>query len=168
MIAVVLGSVSVRTLARTQPAVSDFCLAHGYAGRTAAQTQLSENSQDIAAKQAALVSEFDINGLKVLVKRREGSLTVSAGLFFRGGIRNITTNNAGIEALMLSASTEASSHFPRTIMRNELARTGTVIGSGVNYDYSALTLATPRRDFDRSWEIFADGSAQSLANQGKT
>lgn len=112
--------------------------------------------QDIAAKQAALVTEYDINGLKVLIKRREGSLTVSAALFFRGGVRNINADNAGIEALMLSASTEASAHFPRTRMRSELARTGTTIGSGVNYDYSALTLATPRRDFDHSWEIFTD------------
>jgi zinc protease len=121
-----------------------------------AQARTAENIQDVAAKQAALVTEFDVNGLKVLVKRREGSLTVFAGLFFRGGIRNITADNAGIESLMLSASTEASAHFPRTRMRSELARTGTVIGSGVNYDYSALTLATPRRDFDRSWEIFTD------------
>jgi zinc protease len=121
-----------------------------------AQTQKAEDIQDIAAKQAALVSEFDVNGLKVLVKRREGSLTVSAGLFLRGGVRNITPETAGIESLMLSAATEASAHFPRTRLRSELARTGTVIGSGVNYDYSALTLATPRRDFDRSWEIFTD------------
>lgn len=120
------------------------------------QAQTADSSQDIAARQAALVTEFDVNGLKVLVKRRAGSLTVSAGLFIRGGIRNITADNAGIESLMLSASTEASTHFPRTRMRSELARTGTVIGSGVNYDYSALTLATPRRDFDRSWEIFSD------------
>jgi predicted Zn-dependent peptidase len=122
----------------------------------AVQTQKVDNIQDIAARQAALVTEFDVNGLKVLVKRREGSLTVSAGLFFRGGSRNITADNAGIESLMLSVSTEASTHFPRASMRSELARTGSVIGSGSNYDYSALTLATPRRDFDRSWEIFAD------------
>ena len=31
-----------------------------------------------------------------------------------------------------------------------------LIGSGVNYDYSVLSLATPRRDFDHSWEIFTD------------
>jgi hypothetical protein len=34
--------------------------------------------QSIVAKQAALVSEFEVNGLKVLMKRREGSLTVAA------------------------------------------------------------------------------------------
>jgi zinc protease len=120
------------------------------------QAQKVDDVQDIAAKQAALVTEFDVNGLKVLVKRREGSLTVSANLFLRGGVRNITADNAGIESLMLSASTEASVHFPRARMRSDLSRMGTIIGSGVNYDYSALTMAAPRRDFDRSWEIFTD------------
>jgi len=45
---------------------------------------------------AALVTEFDVNGLKVLVKRREGSQTVVAGLFIKGGTQNITAANAGI------------------------------------------------------------------------
>ena len=54
-----------------------------------AQTQKTADIQDIVVKQAALVTEFDVNGLKVLVKRREGSLTVAAGLFIRGGARLI-------------------------------------------------------------------------------
>ena len=36
--------------------------------------------QSVIARQASLVTEFEINGLKVLVKRREGSQTVAAGL----------------------------------------------------------------------------------------
>ena len=75
--------------------------------------QKIESLQDVVAKQAALVTEFDVNGLKVLIKRREGSLTVAAGLFIRGGVRNITAENAGIESLMLSTATEASTNFPR-------------------------------------------------------
>src|SRR5450432_1469400 len=120
------------------------------------QARQTEKLQDIASKQAALVTEFDVNGLKVLVKRRAGSLTVSAGLFIRGGARNITADNAGIESLMLSVATEASASFPRERLRSELARTGAVVGSRSNPDYSALTLATPRRDFDGSWDIFVD------------
>ncbi|MCU1265484.1 MAG: putative Zn-dependent peptidase [Acidobacteria bacterium] len=125
---------------------------------TAVQAQKTESIQDIVAKQAALVSEFEVNGLKVLVKRREGSLTVAAGLFIRGGARNITAENAGIESLMLSSATEASAGFPRERMRSELSRMGTVLGSGVNYDYSTLTLISTRPNFDRSWEIFADAA----------
>lgn len=106
--------------------------------------------------QAALVTEFDVNGMKVLVKRRAGSQTVAAGLFLRGGSRNITANNAGIENLMLSVATEASANFPRERMRVELSRMGTTISSGVNYDYSALVLGTTRPNFDRSWEMFTD------------
>lgn len=112
--------------------------------------------QNVEATQAALVTEFDVNGLKVIVKRRPGSLTVAAGLFMRGGSRNITAENAGIEALMLDVATEASTNFPRERMRSETSRMGTAIGSGVNYDYSALTLASTRPNFDRSWEIFTD------------
>ncbi|HEX8653400.1 MAG TPA: pitrilysin family protein [Pyrinomonadaceae bacterium] len=118
--------------------------------------------QNIEATQAALVTEFDVNGLKVLVKRREGSQTVAAGLFLRGGSRNINASNAGIESFMLSASTEASVSFPRERMRAELARMGTVIDSGVNYDYSALTFRSTRPNFDRSWEIFTDVALHPL------
>jgi zinc protease len=112
--------------------------------------------QSVVAKQAALVSEFEVNGLKVLMKRREGSLTVAAGLFIRGGSANINAQNAGIETLMLSTATEASTNFPRTRMRDELSRMGTVIGSSSNNDYSVLSLATTRLNFDRSWQIFTD------------
>src|SRR5690349_18417271 len=118
--------------------------------------QAQETVQSVVAKQASLVSEFEVNGLKVLLKRREGSLTVAAGLFIRGGSSNINAQNAGIETLMLSVATEASQNFPREKMRAELARMGTVIGSSSNNDYSVLSLATTRMHFDRSWEIFTD------------
>ena len=111
--------------------------------------QSQQSIQTVVANQAALVSEFDVNGLKVLLKRREGSLTVAAGLFIRGGASNITAENAGIETLMLSAATEATTNFPRDKMRSELSRMGTVIGSSSNNDYSVLSLATTRMHFER-------------------
>ncbi len=123
----------------------------------AAAVQIATPAEkSIAAKEAALVTEFDVNGLKVLVKKRAGSQTITAGLFLRGGSRNITAENAGIEALMLDVATEASRNFPRERLRSELARMGTIINSGTNYDYSALTLGTTRANFDRSWQIFTD------------
>jgi zinc protease len=82
--------------------------------------------------------------------------TVAAGLFIRGGSRNINDKNAGIENLMLSVATEGSTKFPRETVRRELARTGGSIGSAVSNDYSAISFASTRRNFDRSWEIFTD------------
>jgi len=123
---------------------------------SATATSGVQSLQNVVAKQAALVSEFEVQGLKVLVKRREGSLTVAAGLFIKGGARNISAENAGIEALMLASATEESANYPRARMRNELSRMGTVLGYGVNYDYSALTLGCTRPNFERSWQIFTD------------
>jgi zinc protease len=105
-----------------------------------------------------LVTEFEAGGLKVLVKRREGSQSVVLGLFLRGGARNVTAENAGVEALMLDVATESSQRFPREQLRRELSRTGTNLSYGINYDYSVLTLGSTRRYFDRSWEIFADSA----------
>lgn len=105
---------------------------------------------------APQISEFDVNGLKVLVKRRSNSPTVAIGLFLRGGARNLTAENVGIESFMLGTATEASAKFPREALRRELARTGTQIGSGSNYDFSSLSLATTRAAFDSSWAIFTD------------
>jgi zinc protease len=127
------------------------------AGQAAKQAPKAEGEQTDAERRAAsLVTEFDVNGLKVLVKRRAGSQTVAAGLFLRGGSRNITAENAGVESLMLDVATEASVNFPREKLRAELARMGTLLSASENYDYSVLSLTSTRQNFDRSWEIFAD------------
>ncbi|MDT4896619.1 MAG: zinc protease [Acidobacteriota bacterium] len=121
------------------------------------QAPPADAEQSNAERRAAsLVTEFDVNGMKVLVKRRAGSQTVAAGLFLRGGSRNITAENAGIESLMLDVATEASLSFPRERLRTELSRMGTVLNASENYDYSVLSLTSTRANFDRSWEIFTD------------
>jgi zinc protease len=104
------------------------------------------------------VTEFTVNGLKVIVKQRAASQTVAAGLFIKGGARNVTAANAGVEALTLDLATEATASFPRELLRRELSRTASSVGYAVNYDYSVLSLATTRQHFDRAWEIFTDAA----------
>jgi zinc protease len=145
---------------RTFLSISGLLLSLAIAQSSPAQTPQSVTTtpdfQSVITRQAALVTEFDVNGLKVLVKRREGSQTVAAGLFIRGGAENINQNNAGVEAFMLDVASEASNTFPRDSMRKELSRMGTVMGESVNYDYSVLSLAATRANFERSWDIFTD------------
>lgn len=124
------------------------------AQQTAPRT--AQDVQAVVARQASLVTEFEVNGLKVLFKRREGSWTVSAGLFIRGGARNITEENAGLELFMLRAATEASAGYPRERLRSELASMGTVLGASINNDYSVLSLGSTKPHFQRSWQLFAD------------
>lgn len=125
---------------------------------SAGLAQATDNSGKILniAEQASSVTEFDVNGLKVIVKRRQSAPTVAAGLYIRGGARNITDKNAGIESLMLTTAAEGGKKFPRDIVRRELSKTGSNIGSSVGNDYSVMTLASTRTNFDRTWEIFTD------------
>ena len=103
-----------------------------------------------------LVTEFDVNGLKVIFKRRPSSPTVSAGLFTRGGVKNQTRQNAGIENLTLATATEASRKFPREALRKELARTGSTISAGSGLDFGVVSLSSTKQNFDQTWEIFTD------------
>jgi zinc protease len=108
------------------------------------------------AASAPQITEFEVNGLKVIVKSRPSSPTVSAGLFVRGGVRNQTAEKAGLEALALSTATEASVKYPRQALRKELSRTGSTLSAGSGYDFSALSLSSTRQHFDKTWEIFTD------------
>jgi zinc protease len=111
------------------------------------------NAQSDAEKQ---VTELDVNGLKILVKRRPGVPTAAVALFIKGGSTNITPETAGIESFMLNASTEATKSFPRETLRKELARTGTNISFSSGRDYSGLVMACTKQNFDDSWKMFTD------------
>jgi zinc protease len=112
----------------------------------------SPSSNSFAA-QAALVTELDVNGLKVIVKRRASAPTVAGGLFIRGGARNVNDKDAGIENLMLASAIEAGTKLPRATVRRELAQLGSGIGSEVSNDYSVISFGSTRENFDRVWEI---------------
>lgn len=116
----------------------------------------AQSAATSVANQASQVSEFEVNGLKVLLKRRASAPTVAVGLFIRGGARNLTPENAGIESFMLNVAAEASRKYPREIVRRDLAAIGTSIGSGSNNDYSVYSLASTLENFDKSWDIYSD------------
>jgi predicted Zn-dependent peptidase len=128
--------------------------------------QSRTNSSGAFSNGGGNVSEFEVNGLKVIVKQRPGAQTVSAGLFLRGGSANITASNAGIEELLLSAAIDGSAKFPKASLRTELSKMATTISYGTNQDYSALSMACTREFFDRSWTIFMDVALHPLLAAG--
>jgi len=114
------------------------------------------NRFDEIALGVSQVTEFDVNGLKVVIKRRPNSPTVAGGLYIRGGARNITDKNAGIESLMLATAIEAGKTIPRATVRRELASRGSAIVSGASNDFSAVSFGTTKPDFARVFDIFSE------------
>lgn len=116
-------------------------------------------------QQTRLVTELNINGLKVLVKRRVGAPTVAAGLFVRGGVSGATPKTSGLENLTLLTATESSANFPREVMRKELSKMGSSLGASAGFDYSVVSLAATRESFPASWDIFVDSILKPTFNQ---
>ncbi|HXF43220.1 MAG TPA: pitrilysin family protein [Pyrinomonadaceae bacterium] len=118
------------------------------------QAQSTAKETDFAA-QAASVTEFEVNGLKVLLKKRSGSPTVAVGLFIRGGSRNIDQKTAGIERLMLNSAIEAGKNLPRAAVRRQLASIGANLGVETSEDFSNVNLACTRADFEKAFNIYS-------------
>ena len=124
-----------------------------------------QSGTPLVSAQTANVSEFDVNGLKVILKRRVSAPTLSVGLFLRGGVRNLTEKTAGIENLMLNSAIEAGQTIPRQAVRRELARTGATLGASAGSDFSVVSMASSREAFDRMWKLFADVTMRPLFDQ---
>jgi len=104
------------------------------------------------------VTEFEVNGLKVLVKRRPGAPTVSAALYIRGGVNNYSAQDSGIEELTLQAMADGSVKFPRAAMRRELSRMGSSVAGSSSYDFEVIAMASTNENFDRTWELFSEAA----------
>ena len=51
-----------------------------------------------------LTSEFEVAGVRVILRRNTANDVVAANLYLLGGTRQVTAADAGIEVLLLSAS----------------------------------------------------------------
>jgi zinc protease len=101
-------------------------------------------------------SQFEINGLKVILRRNTSTDVVAANLYLLGGSRQLTPQTQGIEALLFAASERGSRKYPGPRLRQELARRGSVINVSLNEDWTTYSLKSIRTAFDTSWAIFAD------------
>lgn len=102
-------------------------------------------------------SDFTIaNGMKTIHRRITGNEVVAVQIYFRGGTRNITEKNAGIETLLFEVATQGTKNFSKGQINRELARMGTIVDAASGYDFSVMAMRCVRKNFDRSWELLAD------------
>jgi predicted Zn-dependent peptidase len=110
-----------------------------------------------SAPTADSTSEFTtINGLKAIHREVKANEVVAVQIYFRGGARNITDKNAGIENLMFEVAQQGTKNFSKSVINRELAKTGTIIDSAGGYDFSVIAMRCVRKNFDRSWELLTD------------
>ena len=96
------------------------------------------------------------NGLKTIHRHVTGNDVVAAQIYFRGGARNVTEKNAGVESLLFEVATEGTKNFSKSEINREMARMGTVIDGDSGYDFSVVEMRCVRQNFDRSWQLLTD------------
>jgi zinc protease len=103
------------------------------------------------------VVELQIAGVDVIYKRRPANDIVVVDIKVRGGCRNMTRQDAGIETLALTVGTEGGT---ATLDKDQLAARLEGLGSSVvaspDRDYSTVGLRTIKQTFGDAWAVFDD------------
>jgi predicted Zn-dependent peptidase len=81
---------------------------------------------------------------------------------FRGGARNITEQNAGIEEVLLDVATQGTRKYSKSQINRELSRMGTVVDSAAGYDFSVIAMRCVRSEL-RPVVGLADGDGAQSA-----
>jgi zinc protease len=102
------------------------------------------------------------NGLRVIHKPVQTNDVVALQLFIDGGSTNITAENAGVEALLLTAMLKGSKNYSKNEFQSRLGALGASVGSAVNYDFSTISIKCLKRDFAEVLDLVSDAIRHPL------
>jgi zinc protease len=101
-------------------------------------------------------TSFDVNGLKVILRRNTANDVVAANVYLLGGSQQLTPATQGIEAFLLTASELGTKKFPHDAVRRITAQLGSNIIIAPRDDWTVFGFTTIRSSFDSTWAILAD------------
>lgn len=103
------------------------------------------------------VTAYDQNGLEVLVKRVPGAEFVAADLVVKGGVRNWTKEQSGVEALALSAAaTGGTERLDKDAFARRLESMGSTIAAHSTNDFGMLSGKSLKASFPATFDLLAD------------
>ena len=109
------------------------------------------------------ISIASVGGIQVIVKRVPGAEFAAAQLYIRGGVRNWTATNAGIEKLALSvAASGGTTSLDKNAFAQKLASIGAELRADLRNDFSALDMRVSRAGWDEGFALLADAFRHPL------
>jgi predicted Zn-dependent peptidase len=98
-----------------------------------------------------------VNGLEIIIKRIPGAELASGHLYIKGGVRNWTAADAGIEDLALStAASGGTEKLDKDAFARRLAALGSGIGASSGNDYSSLRMTSITKEWDTTFALLMD------------
>jgi len=123
------------------------------------------SAQEVAAHPAgtrvsvaddSLTSDFEVSGVKVILRRSTANEVVVANLYLIGGDQLFTPQTIGIEPLLLWTSERGTKKYTRDVLRRKMAALGSSIVVEPQDDWTMFGFRGVRAAFDSTWVIFAD------------
>lgn len=103
------------------------------------------------------VTQVTVHGVLILIKRIPGAELVAAHLYIRGGVRNWSANNAGVEQLATSvAASGGTTKLDRDAFARKLASMGSDISGSSGNDYCVFAMKSLLASFDTTFEMLTD------------
>lgn len=104
----------------------------------------------------AETKEYDINGLKVLVKPSPKQV-ISARLFLKGGTANYSEEKQGIERLTLTLMmTGGTKSLDKVAFNSKAESIGASFSADANHDFGNVSMTCIKSYWDESWALFTD------------
>lgn len=101
-------------------------------------------------------SSFEVNGLRVILRRNTANDVVAANLYLLGGAQQLTPATQGIESFLLASSERGTKRFPGEVARSLIARLGVTIVTEPSEDWTLFGFTGVRATFDSCFMILAD------------
>jgi zinc protease len=99
---------------------------------------------------------YDAGGVRVIHRRNAANPVVAVDVYLLGGLREATAATQGLEYLLLNASQYGTQHYPGSMARAALRRTGSRIVIEPEEDWTKYGFRGVQDEFDSTWNIFAD------------
>jgi zinc protease len=103
-------------------------------------------------------TKFEVAGIPVILKPVTANEVIAVRLYLKGGSASLTPANAGIERMMLAASTQGTTKYDKDTFNSLSTETGTRIGSETAMDYSVLTMQGVRQNWNTAWSLFTEAA----------
>jgi zinc protease len=110
---------------------------------------------------------YDVAGIHVIHRFAPTSEIVVANLYLLGGVRQVSTQNAGTELLLLESSERGTKTYARDQLRQAMARLGTTIVTSARVDWTSIGMRATRATFDSTWKILASRVAEPLLDSAE-
>jgi predicted Zn-dependent peptidase len=128
---------------------------------SSATAMASTASQDVKTE------DFDVDGVRVVLRKNPNSEVVAARAFLKGGVAFAGPERAGLEPMLLDIASKQSVAYPKDRMARELTRLGSRLGAENGPGSSVLTLTALKRSFNESFAIFLDALVHPVINDSE-